>query len=257
MKIDVQPDLNWFRLSTDRKTAFFARPKGSEVTNGSPDPNSFGLPVGRAGSCKDATDWCEAVCYADSPWPNVQALLQHNWDMYQQNKHSVHRLVGMLRPLIEESRRWARKRGEPHVFRWFWAGDIPGRNFAVAMRTVALLYPDSTFWAYTRNFDAVPSLGPVENLTVYLSVDRDNVYAGIPVKAANPWVKLAFCGDTWDETADLAALFEGERKGPRCPELTGKIPLLVWGDEGTGRGACVECGMCLTGINNVRFASGE
>ena len=51
MKIDVQPDINWFRLSTDRKTAFFARPKGSDVTNGSPDPNSFGLPVGRAGSC--------------------------------------------------------------------------------------------------------------------------------------------------------------------------------------------------------------
>jgi hypothetical protein len=185
----------------------------------------------------------------------VKALLQHNWDMYQQNKHSVHRLVGMLRPLIEESRRWARKRDEPHVFRWFWAGDIPGRNFAVAMRTVALLYPDTTFWVYTRNYDAVPSLGPVGNLAVYLSVDRDNVYAAIPVKAAHPWVRLAFCGDTWDETADLAALFVGERKGPRCPELTGKIPLLVWGDEGTGRGACVECGMCLTGINNVRFAS--
>ena len=204
MKIDVQPDVNWFKLSTDRKVAFFARPKGSVSTNG------FGLPMGREWSCKDATDWCEGVCYADLPWPNVQALLHHNWDMYQQNKHSVHRLVGMLRPLVEESRRWARKRDEPHVFRWFWSGDIPGRNFATAMRTVALLYPYSTFWVYT-----------------------------------------------WDETAGLAALFEGERKGPRCPELTGKIPLLVWGDGGTGRGACVECGMCLTGINNVRFASGE
>ena len=61
MKVDVLPDANWFRLSTDRKVAFFARPKGDVVTNGSPDPNSFGLPIGRAWSCKDATDWCENV----------------------------------------------------------------------------------------------------------------------------------------------------------------------------------------------------
>jgi len=259
-KIDVQPDADWFKLSTDRKTAFFARPKGDVVTNGSPDPNTFGLPIGRAWSCKDATDWCEDVCYADSPWPTVKALLHHNWDMYQRNKHSVHGLVGMLRPLIEESRRWARKREEAHVFRWFWAGDIPGQNFATAMRVIAGLYPDSTFWVYTRNYDVVPILEPtrwpaVDNLAVYLSVDRDNVNAALVAKSRNPWVRLAFCGDTWEETEDLAALFEGERKGPRCPELTGKIPLLVWGAEGTGRGACVECGMCLTGINNVRFAA--
>ncbi len=243
------------RGSSDRKTAFFIfSKKGGGLMNGSPDSNSFGLPVGRAGSCKDATDWCEGVCYADPWFPSVRRLLDANWVAYQERKRSVRRLVEMLLPIVERSWLLAQKRGVPPVFRWFWAGDIPGRNFAHAIRLLALRYGNTRFWLYTRNFDAVPLL-KAPNVAVYLSVDRDNVSAALDVWRANRWVKLAFCGDTWEETKDLAALFEGERTGPRCPELVGKLPLVVWGDEGTGHGACVECGMCISGVNNVRFAA--
>jgi hypothetical protein len=244
------------RGSTDRKTAFFMYPKkGGGSMNASPDPNSFGLPVGRDGSCGgNATDWCVSVCYADPWYPAVRDLLDANWVEYQKRKRSVQRLVDMLMPVVGESAGRAVKRGVPHVFRWFWAGDVPGRNFAKAIRRVAGFYYESKFWLYTRNFDAVPELW-APNVTVYLSVDRDNVDAALNCKKNNPWVRLAFCGDTWDETEGLAARFDGERKGPRCPELVGKLPMVVWGNGGTGHGACVECDMCINGINNVRFAA--
>ena len=117
---------------------------------------------------------------------------------------------------------------------------------------------------------------PAPNLVVYLSVDRHNVDTARQVQQIDPkgWVKYAFCGDTWQETEEIAALFPKQRKGPRCPELTGKVPLIVWESDGeratrrsdaekagvkrvpdrVGKGACVECGMCPKGINNVRFA---
>jgi hypothetical protein len=194
------------------------------------------------------------VCYADPWFPAVRRLLDANWVEYQKCKRSVGALVEMLLPVVGESHLRAVKRGVPHVFRWFWAGDIPGRNFAHTIRKVALFYYESQFWLYTRNFDVVRLL-KAPNVTVYLSVDRDNVDAALKCWRANRWVKLAFCGDTWGETEDLASRFDGERKGPRCPELVGKLPMVVWGDGGTGHGACVECGMCITGVNNVRFAA--
>ena len=80
--------------------------------------------------------------------------------------------------------------------------------------------------------------------------------AGRVEKALLSEPMLAFCADTWEETEELAAKFPHRRKGPKCPELTGKTPMVVWDDDGVfGRGACVECGMCIYGRNNVRFAS--
>ena len=97
-------------------------------------------------------------------------------------------------------------------------------------------------------------IGP-PNFILYLSVDAGNMFGAFITKKRFPEVKLAFCADTWEQTEEVAHLFEGERKGPRCPELTGKLPLVVWDTEKEGHGACVECNMCIDGVNNVRFAS--
>jgi hypothetical protein len=265
--LDVQPDpVTAFRLSTDRKTTPFARPRKGKGANGAePLANAFGLPSGPDYSCENATEWCwPGTCYASKleTFPGVRNLLAHNWSVYQKYSKSTPDLHRAMDDMLDEFERACDKRGVAPVFRWFWDGDIPSREFAHAMRAQAYNRRHVQFWAYTRNFDAVPHLLHQPNLTVYLSVDNCNVDAALEMNerwdrayGRNKPAKFAFCGDTWDETEELAARFKGERTGPRCPELTGKIPMVVWGSEGTGRGACVECGMCLTGINNVRFSS--
>ena len=40
----------------------------------------------------------------------------------------------------------------------------------------------------------------------------------------------------------------------RRPNGERRIPLVVWSGK-VGVGACVECGMCINGVNNVRFAA--
>jgi len=258
--------MNSFRSSTDRKTTPYARPrKGKGVNGAEPLANAFGLPSGPDYSCENATEWCwPGTCYAGKLeiFPGVRNLLAHNWSVYQENKATSRALCYAMDDMLDEFEANCVKRGVDPVFRWFWDGDIPSREFSWAMRKQAEERPHVQFWLYTRNFEAARNLLFQHNLTVYLSVDNCNVDAALEMhnryQAAfglNKPIKYAFCADTWEETEDLAARFEGERTGPRCPELTGKFPLIVWGKEGTGRGACVECGMCLTGINNVRFSS--
>jgi len=249
-----------FRSSSDRKVAPYGRRRGKSPNGMSPLKNSFGLPAGKDYSCDGATEWCLTNCYAgklEKLFPNVRKLLVHNWDVYVANKESWLDLQNLLRPMIVEFRDECAKRDVEPVFRWFWDGDIPNKNFAKAIRNLAYEFPYVRFWAYTRNFNVVGDVLGAENFTLYLSVDEGNLIEAFKTKEKYPIVKLAFCADTWGQTEVLADNFKGERKGARCPELTGKIPLVVWdkSDDRVGVGACVNCDMCISGVNNVRFAS--
>ena len=172
------------------------------------------------------------------------------------------------------------KRGVPvsdRFYRPHWDGELDSFEELQAWNQVARYHPDMQVFLYTRGHMLVRTFiancVPAPNLVVYLSVDPHNVDTAKQVEEIDPkgWVKYAFCGTTWQETEELAALFPSQRKGPRCPELTGKVPLIVWESDGEravrkdaaggkrvpdriGKGACVECGMCPKGINNVRFA---
>jgi len=175
------------------------------------------------------------------------------------------------------------KRGVPvedRFYRPHWDGELDSFEELMAWNQVAGYHPDMQVFLYTRAHMLVRTfIGncvPAPNFVVYLSVDSHNVDTARQVQEVDPrgWVKYAFCGTTWSETEEIAALFPKQRKGPRCPELTGKVPLIVWESDGeraarrsdamaagvkrpperVGVGACVECGMCPKGINNVRFA---
>ena len=175
------------------------------------------------------------------------------------------------------------KRGVPvedRFYRPHWDGELDSFEELMAWNQVAGYHPDMQVFLYTRAHMLVRTfIGncvPAPNFVVYLSVDEHNVDTAKQVQEIDPrgWVKYAFCGDTWQETEEIAALFPKQRKGPRCPELTGKVPLIVWESDGeraarrsdamaagvkrpperVGVGACVECGMCPKGIKNVRFA---
>jgi len=248
------------RLSGDRKVSPSIRKKGKTLNGGTVRvKNSFGLPAIK--SCAGATDWCKDICYAlalQKGFPNVKNLVDQNWDAIEPYLNDSDTLTILLHGLVSQVKVQLIKDEVPAddwVFRHFWDGDIPSASFATAIRRVAVSFPDIQFWLYTRTFNVTHRLTGLSNLMVYLSVDKDNVASAIKTELAHgEKVMLAFCADTWDQTEQIAAKFPHRRKGPKCPELTGKIPLVVW-DGKQGKGACVECGMCIYGRNNVRFAS--
>ncbi len=241
--------------------------------------NSFGT---LSSECKWKPPFCEG-CYAGAAevYPNVHALLTHNTDLTR--GRSFDELVPLFDRLVHDAEVQMVKRGVPvsdRFYRPHWDGELDSFEELQAWDQVARYHPDMQVFLYTRGHMLVRTFiancVPAPNLVVYLSVDRHNVDTARQVQQIDPkgWVKYAFCGDTWQETEEIAALFPKQRKGPRCPELTGKVPLIVWesDDERAARrsdamaagvkrppdrvgvGACVECGMCPKGINNVRFA---
>jgi hypothetical protein len=243
--------------------------------------NSFGT---LSSACKWTTPFCEG-CYAGAAevYPNVYALLTHNTDCTR--GRSFDELVPMLDRLVHDAEVQMVKRGVPvsdRFYRPHWDGELDSFDELRAWNQVALFHPDMQVFLYTRAHALVrawllltSSVGS-PNFVIYLSVDEHNVDTAKQVEAVDPkgLVKYAFCGMTWQETEEIAALFPKQRKGPRCPELTGKVPLIVWESDSeraarrsdamaagvkrppdrVGVGACVECGMCPKGINNVRFA---
>ena len=241
--------------------------------------NSFGT---LSSACKWTTPFCEG-CYAGDAevYPNVHALLTHNTDLTR--GRSVDELVPLFDRLVHDVEVQMVKRGVPvedRFYRPHWDGELDSFEELMAWNQVAGYHPDMQVFLYTRAHMLVRTfIGncvPAPNFVVYLSVDSHNVDTAKQVQEVDPrgWVKYAFCGTTWSETEEIAALFPSQRKGPRCPELTGKVPLIVWESDGeraarrsdamaagvkrpperVGVGACVECGMCPKGINNVRFA---
>ena len=241
--------------------------------------NSFGT---LSSACKWTTPFCEG-CYAGAAevYPNVHALLTHNTDLTR--GRSVDELVPLFDRLVHDAEVQMVKRGVPvedRFYRPHWDGELDSFEELMAWNQVAGYHPDMKVFLYTRAHMLVRTfIGncvPAPNFVVYLSVDEHNVDTARQVQEIDPrgWVKYAFCGTTWQETEEVAALFPRQRKGPRCPELTGKVPLIVWESDGeraarrsdamaagvkrpperVGVGACVECGMCPKGINNVRFA---
>ena len=241
--------------------------------------NSFGT---LSSECKWMTPFCEG-CYASAAevYPNVHALLTHNTDCTR--GRSFDELVPLFDRLVHDVEVQMVKRGVPvsdRFYRPHWDGELDSFDELQAWNQVARYHPDMQVFLYTRGHllvrTFIANCVPAPNLVVYLSVDEHNVDTAKQVQEIDPrgWVKYAFCGETWQETEEIAALFPKQRKGPRCPELTGKVPLIVWeSDEQrttrrsdavaagvkrppdrVGKGACVECGMCPKGINNLRFA---
>jgi hypothetical protein len=223
--------------------------------------NSLGLPAGppdMGGSCTGATPFCEG-CYAENIqtcFPSVGRLVNHNLDVLKGHGSKVSAIADSLRPLVDaflgECAKAERKTGRDveRVYRIHWDGDFYSRPYAAGWARIMGEYPTVQFWLYTRSFNVVDLFTGLANVAVYLSVDEDNVRQAKAAKRKNPFAKLAFCSQTWEGTEELAARFPEESRGPRCPELTGKVPMV----NAEGVGACVTCGLCVWGRNSVRFA---
>ena len=233
------------KRSTDRKTANKATPSGKTPSIA----NAFGVPAGTDYSCPGATSVCESVCYAgklERVFKGMRQNMLSNYDML--TSMSGRETFKALDQMVTEFEAECDRKGADKLFRIHHDGDFFSVRYASAWYAVMLRHPDVTFWAYTRSFHLVKLLGGLDNFTLYLSVDSDNLESALECYNANPWVKLAALGKTFDDAKALLAEFGV--KGARCPELNGAIPLIS-----TNGGACVTCGLCVFGRGNVTFSS--
>lgn len=250
--------MNALKLSSDRKVTPKARFSGSRWT---PEiKNAFGLPAQT--SCPGATELCLKVCYAqklEKAYTNVDKLLHHNWDLLYGNRRSVPAMAFLLSMAVQEFDANHSKIEQKHgkifdrVFRIHWDGDFFSVNYAKAWARVIKANPHIKFWAYTRTFtksvNVVPYLADLDNLTLYLSVDKFNQARASVVVESNPWVKVAYLGDNWTDAQENVQVVIG-KQAPKCPENTGRYDLVTDKEQG----ACVECMLCINGTNDVLFA---
>lgn len=240
------------KRSNDRKVAADVTPSGNVRI-----ANAFGLPSGRPFSCPGATSICEKVCYAgkiEKVRKAVSAVMLHNWSLLQNATYAE--MVELLSAMIGEfDSEVKRKNGTPK-FRIHWDGDFFSVDYARAWAEVMARFPHIQFWAYTRTYAAddmsvIATLESVPNLSLYLSVDRENIEAAKVVRKAYTRVKWAFLGQSDESTKEeMLSLFS--RPGGICPENIKRIPLIT-----PNGGACITCNLCVEGKSDIRFAIGK
>jgi hypothetical protein len=247
------------KVSTDRKTAASITPGGTPNIR-----NAFGLPSGKAFSCVGETSVCSKVCYAgklEKIYKGFLAVLLANWAALQGATYD--QMVVMLGEVVDEYRsdyvKVARKREIDSIFRIHHDGDFFSLDYARAWAQVVRNNPDIQFWVYTRSFipalNVIPVISGIPNLTVYLSVDNDNMqHAAAALVSAKGMVRIATLAQTAAEAQQMLPSTTGKAIIP-CPEVVGKLPLITGNKGDQGReGACSACGICVIGRKDVAFS---
>lgn len=235
------------------------RSKDRKVTNSVTDSgnargaNSFGLPSGKDFSCPGQTDFCGKICYAgklEKIYKGVKNVLMHNWNLLKDaDEATMTDLIrNMISDFVKETDRIVSKGNKAsYDFRIHWDGDFFSRDYANAWATVMREFPNVTFWAYTRTFDVVDILAPVDNLSLYLSADPDNIVKANEVAGNYDNVKIATVADTFAEAKET--IIDSARKSYNCPEIGKRIPLIS--PKGS---ACISCGICPSARGDVLFS---
>jgi len=230
------------------------------------EPNSFGIPA--VDTCPGKTECCEQDCYAIEAEQRTATheKLQHNYEALL-NADTAEGQTEVIRGLISKYSVQADKLGIPKLaaseigeketkrrFRIHWSGDFYSPEYAQAWRNVIEENPDIQFFVYTRSFqpdvNVVPILSGIDNLDLFLSVDKDNVDRAFEVLAENSDVRVAYLVDYYEDAEELRAkLGRTKDMGFRefaCPEnmrhATGARKLPVVSEKG---GACSRCTYCI------------
>lgn len=257
-------------LSTDRKVCPTVRRQGSKFAPNL--HNAYGLLAGA--SCPERTPFCDS-CYAQSAerYPSIAALLQRNLEAHKAAGSSVARHVDLLeaamrtyRLEVDRLEAAGRITAADRIFRIHWDGDFYSSTYTRAWAIVIARNTDVTYWAYTRSTRYVKHLEGLPNLSLYLSVDKYNVYRMRRTLQANPWAHVAYCGTDAAEVRDIVDMLGIDaHTAPRpCPENVGRIPLVMHQSRrrtlevevGTdGIGACSACRLCVDGLQDVTFTT--
>lgn len=211
--------------------------------------NSFGLPAGV--TCPGATKFCDG-CYAklSEQGEGVAGGVARNYRLLLE-ADGVAGMTDLLSNAVARFRVQAR-RIDPSLlmFRIHWDGDFFSLDYAEAWATVIRANPGVRFWCYTRSFtvalNVVPVLDGLDNLALYLSIDRHNADRAREVLDQHPSVLGAWCETDYQSARALA----GDRAPVVCPENDGRLLLMQ-----DGVGACVRCLLCVDGKRDVIFST--
>jgi hypothetical protein len=222
-------------------------------------PNSFGLPAGE--SCPGKTEFCND-CYAvnSERSKGVKEAMDHNLRLLKE-AGTVDAMSELLTDGVHMFEKIADRRDVPkqgRMFRVHWDGDFFSVDYAKAWAKTMRLFPNITFWAYTRSFvepvDVLPELVDVPNLALYLSTDKYNVDAAHEMLQRYPGrLNLAACDNNFVEARDLVR----GRRAVVCPENLGRFALMNRSrhDESRGEGACVRCNLCPQSKADIIFST--
>lgn len=242
------------KRSKDRKVTNGVSPNGKTATIA----NAFGLPSGKAFSCPGATSVCEKVCYAgklERIYKGVRDVLLHNWNALY--GASLTDMVDMLQNMVNDfvadcdkaDKKTFPDSGVARAFRIHWDGDFFSRLYATAWAVVIAANPEVQFWVYTRSFDYVGEFAGLDNLSLYLSVDSDNIAAAVKARQEWPFAKWAYLSETFASGREEMAERGVNGKAYNCPENKGSIPLIS--EKGS---ACIRCAICPTARGDVLFS---
>lgn len=216
------------------------------------DANSFGITSGE--TCPGKTGYCEVDCYADDCrlFSGTPQKLARNLELLRQQE-SLDGIIDMLRGLMSDYSEQADKLDiKKRVFRIHWSGDFFSNDYARAWRKVMQENPDIRFLVYTRSFcedvNVLPILTGIDNLELYLSVDKYNVDVAAGAIKSSPDARVSYLVDYQEEADDLRIRM-GRDDGHRayaCPEVMlgrdGNRVLPLISEKG---GACSVCRYCL------------
>lgn len=234
--------------SKDRKVANLVTPNGKQASIA----NTFGLPAGKEFSCPSATSVCEKICYAgklEKVFKGTRENLMHNWNLLKNADSDT--MYYLLSEMIAEFNAECDRRNAPKLFRIHWDGDFFSRDYTFAWGKVISDYPEIQFWVYTRVRESARILDNQNhtNLSLYFSTDSENLHDGKAL--AEEGINLAYLADTFAMgKADLLELVG--KVATRCPENNKALPLIS-----TKGSACVTCGLCVNGRNNVLFSASK
>ena len=139
---------------------------------------SFSLPS--LVSCPGATETCFNACYAaklERIYKNVEKAYTHNLEQIESTTF-VAEFKSELNALLS-------KKNAPKVFRWHVSGDIPDIDYLHNMKNIMIDFPDTTFYAYTRNWalpeweEHLKDIRTLSNFTLIASIDDSHIAAGV------------------------------------------------------------------------------
>lgn len=151
-----------------------------------PTPNCFSLVS--IDDCPYSTPICRSSCYT----AGIKEFAPDTFAKYHLNSTTIRKYLGVDEQPILKAFTTHIQKNNIDFFRWHVSGDIFSETYAKFIAQVCKASPDTTFWIYTRSFPWVHHITGIDNLTVNLSGDVDNIAECESTTNNNPGTRVCY-----------------------------------------------------------------